>query len=96
LAALVGTPFLFFESPDQLFGQGQEAYRLALTTNGRKKLILSHFLNVYNDNDAAIDLLEKSIKEIEHGDWEDVVGMVDEREVVIRLRQQNIHRLAGV
>lgn len=96
LAALVGTPFLVFESPDQLFGQGQEAYRLALTTNGRKKLILSHFLNVYNDNDAAIDLLEKSIKEIEHGDWEDVVGMVDEREVVIRLRQQNIHRLAGV
>ena len=96
LASLVGTPFLVFESPDQLFGQGQEAYRMALTTNGKKKLILSHFLNVYNDNDAAIALFEKSVREMEQGDWEDVIGMVDEREVVIRLRQQNLHRLAGI
>ncbi len=96
LAALVGTPFLVFESPDQLFGQGQEAYRLALTTNGRKKLVLSHFLNVFNDNDGAINLLENCIKEMEQGNWEDVVGMVDERDVVLKLRQQNIHRLAGI
>jgi predicted Zn-ribbon and HTH transcriptional regulator len=96
LAALVGTPFLIFESPDQLFGQGQEAFRLALTTTGKKKLVLSHFLNVYNNNDAAIDLLGKSIKEIETGNWEDVIGMVDERDVVLKLRQQNLHRLAGI
>ena len=96
LAALVGTPFLIFESPDQLFGQGQEAFRLALTTTGKKKLVLSHFLNVYNNNDAAIDLLGKSIKEIESGNWEDVIGMVDERDVVLKLRQQNLHRLAGI
>lgn len=96
LAALVGTPFLVYESPDQLFGQGQEAYRLALTTNGKKKLVLSHFLNVYNDNDAAIELLEKSIREMEVGNWDDVIGMVDERDVVLKLRQQNLHRLAGV
>lgn len=96
LASLVGTPFLVFESPDQLFGQGQEAYRLALTTNGKKKLVLSHFLNVFNNNDGAIELLEKSIREMERGNWEDVVGMVDERDVVLRLRQQNLHRLAGI
>lgn len=96
LASLVGTPFLIFESPDQLFGQGQEAYRMALTTNGKKKLILSHFLNVFNDNDAAINLFEKSVREMERGDWEDVIGMVDERDVVLKLRQQNLHRLAGI
>lgn len=96
LAAIMGTPFLIFESPDQLFGQGQEAYRLALTTSGKKKLILSHFLNVHNDNDAAIELLENSIREIERGNWEDVIGMVDERDVVLKLREQNLHRLAGI
>jgi len=96
LASLVDTPFLIFESPDQLFGNGQEAYRLALTTSGRKKLVLAHFLNVYNDNDAAIELTENCIKEMESGNWEDVVGMVDEREVVVNLRQQNLHRLAGI
>jgi hypothetical protein len=96
LASLVDTPFLIFESPDQLFGNGQEAYRMALTTSGRKKLVLSHFLNVYNDNDAAIELTEKCIKEMESGNWEDVIGMVDEREVVVNLRQQNLHRLAGI
>lgn len=96
LAALVGTPFMVFESPDQLFGQGQEAYRLALTTTGRKKLVLSHFLNVYNNNDDAILLVERCVKEMEHGDWNDVIGMVDEPEVVMKLRQQNIHRLAGI
>jgi len=96
LASLVGTPFLVFESPDQLFGQGQEAYRLALTTMGKKKLVLSHFLNVYNNHDAAIGLLESSIKEMEQGNWEDVIGMVDERDVVMNLRQQNLYRLAGI
>ena len=96
LASIVGTPFLIFESPDQLFGQGQEAYRMALTTNGKKKLVLSHFLNVYNNNDAAIELVGKCIQEMELNNWEDVIGMVDERNVVMSLRQQNLHRLAGI
>ncbi len=96
LASIVGTPFLLFESPDQLFGQGQEAYRMALTTIGKKKLILSHFLNVYNDNDAAIDLFEKCVHEMEVDNWEDVIGMVDEVEIVRMQREQNLYRLAEI
>ncbi len=96
LASLVGTPFLLFESPDQLFGQGQEAYRMALTTLGKKKLVLSHFLNVYNNNDDAIELVGKCIKEMENNDWNDVIGLVDEPEIVARLRQSQLYRLAGI
>jgi hypothetical protein len=96
LASIVGTPFLLFESPDQLFGNGQEAYRMALTTIGKKKLVLSHYLNVYNDNDSAIDLVEDCIKEMENGDWKDVIGMVDEKSIVTQLREQNLHRLAEI
>jgi predicted Zn-ribbon and HTH transcriptional regulator len=96
LAAIVETPYLIFESPDQLFGQGQEAYRMALTTSSKKKLALCHFLKVYNDNDAAIDLVESCIKEMQRGNWEDVVGMVDEPDIVKVIREQNLHRLAGI
>jgi hypothetical protein len=96
LASIVGTPFLIFESPDQLFGQGQEAYRMALTTTGKKKLVLAHFLNVYNDNDRAIDLVDRAIGEMAVGNWEDIVGMVDEPEITKTLRHQNLHRLAEI
>jgi len=96
LAAIVETPYLVFESPDQLFGQGQEAYRMALTTSSKKKLVLCHFLKVYNDNDSAFDLVESCIKEMQQGNWEDVVGMVDEPDIVKVIREQNLHRLAGI
>lgn len=96
LSAMVDTPYLIFESPDQLFGQGQEGYRMALTTTCKKKLALCHFLKVFNDNDTAIDLVESCIKEMQHGNWEDVIGMVDEPDIVRMIRQQNLHRLAGV
>jgi predicted Zn-ribbon and HTH transcriptional regulator len=93
LAAMMGTPYLLFESPDQLFGAGQEAYRLALCTTGKRKLALNHYLNAYNNNDAAIKVVEHCIDEMEKGNWNDVIGLVDEPEVVYRMREQNLHRL---
>lgn len=96
LAALMGTPYLIFESPDQLFGAGQEAFRLALCTTGYKKLALCHYLNVYNNHTGSINLVERCIKEMEKGDWSDVIGLVDEPDVVAGMRQQNIGRLGGI
>ncbi len=93
LASLMGTPYLLFESPDQIFGAGQEAYRLALCTRGNKKLVYCHYLNVYNDNDKAIDLIDRCVKEMEVGNWEDVIGMVDEPTVVEQMRSGGLHRL---
>lgn len=93
LAAMMGVPYLIFESPDQLFGAGQEAYRLALCTHGKRKIALCHFLKVFNDHDGAMFVLEKCIKDMENNDYRDVIGMVDEPEVVAGMREQNLHRL---
>ncbi len=89
----MGTPYLVFESPDQLFGAGQEAYRLSLCTRGKSKLVLSHYLNVYNDNEGALKLAEKSINEMREGNWQDVIGMVDKPETVSSVRSKNLRRL---
>ena len=92
LAALMETPYLIFESPDQLYGQGQEAYRLGLCTTGKKKVVLCHYLNVFNDNDKAINLLNHCIEEMEQDNWNDVIGMVEEPEVVLSMRKSANNR----
>ena len=96
LSALVGTPYMVFESPDQLFGHGQEGYRLALCTTGNKKLVLCHYLNVLNNHSDAINLVERCVKEMECDNWCDVIGLIDSPEVVLNMRSQNIGRLGGI
>lgn len=93
LAAIMGTPYLIFESPDQLFGQGQEAYRLNLCTMGDRKIALCHYLNVKNDIEGGVFLVKKCLEQMEKGDYRDVVGMVDEPEYVAGMRNNNMHRL---
>lgn len=83
LASMVGTPWILFESPDQIVGRGQEGMRIALTTEeNKKKLVISHYLNVLNDHDGAIGLVDRAVKEIGKNNWKDIVGMVEDREVV--------------
>ena len=46
-ASAMGTPWLLFESPDQICGNGQEGKRIALTSDpNKKKLVVSQFFNV--------------------------------------------------
>jgi hypothetical protein len=92
LAGIMGVPYLIFESPDQVFGNGQESYRMGLCTLGKRKLALCHYLKVLNDQDNAIQLVGKCIEEMEAGDWDDVIGMVDEPEIVEGMRTQNMCR----
>lgn len=96
LSAIMGVPYLVFESPDQVYGDGQEAYRLALCTMGNKKLALCHYLKVLNDQDGALNLVERCINEMEKNDWRDVIGLVDEPEIVAKMRNQNIKRMGGI
>jgi len=96
LAAIMGIPYLIFESPDQLFGNGQEGYRLGLCTMGPKKIAICHYLDVLHHNDKAIDLVELCVKQMQNNDWEDVIGMVDEPTSVSGMRMQNLHRLGGI
>jgi hypothetical protein len=72
LAGAVATPYLLFESPDQLFGRGQEGLRLLLTTFGRKKLVLSHYKQIFEDNNLGFDLIRESIDQMNSGNWNEV------------------------
>lgn len=82
LAALTETPYLLFESPDQIWGKGQEGYRLDLVTTGKRKIVASHYLNVLNDQASGIVLVDRCVREMENGDYSDVIGMVDEMDLV--------------
>jgi hypothetical protein len=93
LAGLVGTPFLLFESPDQVYGLGQEGYRMNLCSRGPYKLVLSHFWNVFNDQDAALKLVDRAVTEMEASNYKDIVGMVENVEHVNNLRISNSTRI---
>lgn len=83
LASMVGTPWILFESPDQIVGRGQEGMRIALTTEeNKKKLVLAHYLNVLDDHDGTIKLVDRAVKEIHKNNWKDIVGMVENAEIV--------------
>jgi predicted Zn-ribbon and HTH transcriptional regulator len=82
LAGMMGIPYILFESPEQIycsgFNPGQEGRRLELTTFGPKKVVLSHYLNVLNDQEKALGLVDRAVDELEAGNYEDMIGMVEE------------------
>lgn len=83
LASMMDVPWILFESPDQIVGAGQEGKRIALTTNeNKKKIILSQYCNVVENEDKALLLVDSAIEEINNNNWEDIIGMVEEPEVV--------------
>jgi len=85
LASMMGTPYLLFESPDQIWGQGQEGYRRKLCDFGPSKLVISHYKNTYEDNDAGLALTRQAIEEIQAGNFKELSGLVD-KDVAMRMR----------
>ncbi len=77
LASLVGTPFLLFESPDQIWGVGHEGYRLNVCTKGKFKIVVSHFLNVLQDQTTALHILKDAIYEMEDNNYRVKIGQVN-------------------
>jgi hypothetical protein len=83
LASLVGTPWILFESPDQLAGGGQEGIRIALTTDwDKKKIVLANYNDVLANQELALGLVQKSVEEIRNKDFSTIVGMVENKETV--------------
>jgi len=82
LAGAVGTPFILFESPDQIWGNGQEGMRLHLTSRGPKKLVIAHYRNVVEDNTKALKLAETAIRDVGEGDYSTIVGMAENEQAV--------------
>lgn len=83
LAGMMGIPYILFESPEQIYCSGytpgQEGKRLELTTFGPKKLVLSHYLNVLNDQDKGLEIFGDAVTELEAGNYEDIIGMVQDK-----------------
>jgi hypothetical protein len=95
LAGLTGVPYLLFESPDQIWGSGQEGFRRNLCDFGPRKLSVNHFLNVFNDNDAGIRIVGECIKEMEVGNYADHMGMVEHDWAIRAMKQDNESRIGG-
>lgn len=92
LAGMVGTPWLLFETPDQIYAK-QEGVRQAISTFGKKKLCLSDFKKVYDNPKEALALFEKCVKEMEEENYEDVIGMVENEEALIGLINNDFYNL---
>jgi hypothetical protein len=89
LAAMMGVPYIIVESPDQIWGKGQEGMRLNLITRGNRKLIVSHYKNVYEDNTATLKIIERAIIQMQQGNYEDVIGLVENKDCIRHLRATN-------
>lgn len=89
IAALANIPFLLVESPDQLWGNGQEGRRLELLSRlDNKKLIACDFLEAYNNEDSLLDLVLEGIKEMEIEDYSSIIGLVSNYRVTCSLRSK--------
>jgi hypothetical protein len=92
LAGLMGVPYLLFESPDQIWGRGQEGIRRNLCDFGPRKLSINHYLNVYGDNRKGLDIVRRCVEEMQAGDYSDHMGLVDEQ-VARQMKEENSSRI---
>jgi hypothetical protein len=95
LAGLVGTPYILFESPDQIYGAGQEGYRMNLCTKGEKKLVLAHYLSVMENPRLALDTVRQAVLEVEEGNYSDMIGLVENKEYTSIVQKGNQKRIGS-
>lgn len=91
-ASMMGTPWILFESPDQIVGNGQEGIRIALTTDPqKKKIILAQYWNVVEKEKESLSIVDRAIYEMKNNNWDDIIGLVDEPDLIrsMLLKQDN-------
>lgn len=95
LAGMMGVPFLLFESPEQIYASysglcsAQEGKRLELTTFGPKKVVMAHYNSVYEDNDKALEVFQRAVVEMEEGNYEEILGMVEDEKFSKLLQEEH-------
>lgn len=84
LAAMMGVPYLIVETPDQILPPGQEGQRLALVTQSpnHKKMVYSHFRCFEEDVPGGLGAIERAVREMEVGNFADVIGPVENTQIV--------------
>lgn len=96
LAGLVGVPYIIFESPDQIWGAGQEGIRLNLCTKGQqKKLVIAHFKKIAADHEHGLKLVQQAVLEIQCHNYNDIIGAVDDPAWTEFLRDKNDKRIGN-
>jgi predicted Zn-ribbon and HTH transcriptional regulator len=86
LSGMMGVPFILFESPEQIYASysglqsAQEGKRLELTTFGKKKIVISHFKSVLENQSEGLNLVKKAIDEMNNDNWEDLIGLVEDED----------------
>ena len=95
LASMVGVPYLLVESPDQIWGHGQEGFRRNLCDFNERKLLISHYLKMREDNGKAIQLIDESIEEMKQGNYEDKFGMLESDYAAQHMKRDNDGRIGG-
>jgi DNA-directed RNA polymerase subunit RPC12/RpoP len=99
LAGIMRVPFLLFESPEQIYVSysglmgAQEGKRLELCSFGPKKVVLSHYTNVYNDHEGGLKLVQRAIEEMREGNWEDILGLIEDEEFSTILQEEHYEML---
>ena len=90
LSGLMGTPFLIVESPDQIWGNGHEGFRLHLTSKGPKKLVLAHFRNILENNTKALRVMESAIRDMSQRDYSTTLSpLLEDKDTVRDMRRNN-------
>jgi hypothetical protein len=93
LAGYMGTPFLLFESPSQIWGTenywccqvpGHEGFRLHLTSKGPKKLVIAHFKNVVENHTKTMKVVEAAVQDMQKGDYSTTISPLVEDELTVR------------
>ncbi len=96
LSGMMGVPYILFESPDQIWGKrGQEGIRRNLCDFGRRKLSVNHFLNVFYNNDKGLDIVRKCIEEINTGNYDDMIGLVENSDYIKQIKKNNDKRIGA-
>lgn len=96
LSGIMGVPYILFESPDQIWGKrGQEGIRRNLCDLGNRKLSVNHFLSVFYNNNKGLDIVKKCIAEINVGNFEDMIGMVEDINFVKQIKNKNDKRIGA-
>jgi predicted RNA-binding Zn-ribbon protein involved in translation (DUF1610 family) len=84
LSGMMGTPYIIFESPEQIYSSysgiyaAQEGKRLELTSFGPKKVVVSHYKSVLERQDEGLNLVKQAIEEMNVGNWNDLIGLVED------------------
>ena len=92
---MMGVPYLLVESPEQIWGEGEEGIRRNLCDFGPRTLSVTHYFIVYRDNEGGLRTVKNCLDEMLAGNYDDHIGMVEDRDVVLRMRADNKSRVGG-